>query len=39
MKMEIDIHAPCSGRIHSLARAQGQQVMAGQKLLTLEPAQ
>jgi urea carboxylase len=36
MKMEIEVLAPDAGRIHSLARAEGLSVNAGERLLILE---
>jgi biotin carboxyl carrier protein len=38
MKMEITVHAPCSGRIERLMRSAGQPVTAGQALVLMNPA-
>jgi len=35
MKMENEIYAPCDGTISSIAVSQGQQVAAGDALLTI----
>ena len=36
MKMEIDVHAPCSGVIYQIRRQEGQQVYAGQDLIIIQ---
>lgn len=38
MKMEITVHAPCSGRIERLMCSAGQPVTAGQALVLMNPA-
>jgi urea carboxylase len=35
MKMEIDIHADCDGRVEKILAKKGQGVIAGQPLLWL----
>ena len=35
MKMEIDIHADCDGRVEKILAQKGQGVIAGQPLLWL----
>ena len=36
MKMEIDVHAPCSGVVYQIRRQEGQQVHAGQDLIIIQ---
>ncbi len=36
MKMEIEIHAPASGKVIAIARQEGQQINAGQAIMVLD---
>ena len=38
MKMEIDVHASVDGVVHSIARAEGSQIGAGQTLMVIQEA-